>query len=131
MPPGGAGCPRPAEAHGVRGGPWRSAPAWSRAQSARSRRGPPPGGARPASSEAHVDVVVVVREREGRAAEPEERDDLRGLHLGWEQEQRADGPLGDAPGLLVPVHRDAVEGADVESAAVEVRRDDAGPGELA
>ena len=43
-----------------------------------------------ATSEANVDVVSVVAQRERRAAQAEQRDDLLRLQLGGEEEQRAD-----------------------------------------
>src|SRR4029453_8066904 len=74
----------------------------------------------------NVNVVVVVRQREGRATEAEQRDDLPRLHLGREQQDVSHCPLGDrAVRLLVPEDGAATQRGDVGGEPIDVRRDDA------
>ena len=86
---------------------------------------------RPAKSVAprpHVDVVVVVGERERRPAQPEQGDDLLRLHLGRQQQDVAHCVLGHPAELLVPEDRDVAEDREVGREAVDVRRDDSRAG---
>jgi len=59
-------------------------------------------------SEADVDVVGVVLERERRAAAVEERDDLHRPRVRRQEHQVANGAVGDAAPLLMTGDRDAV-----------------------
>src|SRR5829696_6588801 len=92
------------------------APTGNRSARAARRPASPWRAATSASTlEADVDVVVVVGERERRAAEAEQGDDLLRLQLGGQAENRLHGALGPAAELLVTVDRRAPNGGDVRS----------------
>ena len=77
--------------------------------------------------EADVAVIPVIRQRERRAAERHQRDDLVRLHLGREHQDAADRLLGDRAATLVADDVDVVDRRHVDGEAVDVRRDHAGP----
>ncbi len=81
--------------------------------------------------EAHVDVVVVIRQRHGVAAEIEQGDDLVRPHRALEAHQQAHRLLGDPAALLVPEDRDAVDLGDVHRVPRGVLGDVARRGEVA
>ena len=74
-----------------------------------------------------MDVVVVVRQREGRSSQPEQRDHLLRLHLSRKTKDVPHPVLGRPARVLVTSDRLSAERGDVYGESIDVRRNDAGP----
>src|SRR6266545_4774896 len=80
---------------------------------------------------ANMDVVVVIRERERRTAEPEERDHLLRLQFGWEEKNGLDGLLRHAVRRLVAADRSPGDSGNVHCERGHMRGDNARTSEIA
>src|SRR6266511_2267594 len=76
---------------------------------------------------ANMDVVVVIRQRERRTAEPEERDHLLGLQFGWKEKNRLDRMLRQAVRRLVAADRSPGDSGNVHCKPGHMRGDNARP----
>src|SRR5215208_354993 len=72
---------------------------------------------------ADVDVVVVVRQCEGRRPELHQGDDLRRAHRPLQEEEVLDHRFGDRSWALIADDRYPVDGRDVDGRSVRMRGD--------